>query len=99
MDKLAEKLAATHSLKNAFDPILNVILSALDAPPVFMRTKALKALSQVLTIDSTILTNVRDSLYYPFSSHFHNLCRKSCVTPLKAIYWIVRLLYATQQWN
>ena len=87
MDKLAEELAATHSLKNAFDPILNVILSALDAPPVFMRTKALKALSQVLTVDSTILTNVRnfEAMTLFLSPYFDNHYRKVCAMQLKAI--------------
>lgn len=58
MDKLAEEIGTTQCLKNAFDPILNVILVALDAPPVFMRTKALRALSQILTVDSSVLANV-----------------------------------------
>lgn len=58
VDQLAEEIGSTQYLKNAFDPILNVILSALDAPPVFMRTKALRALSQILTVDSSVLANV-----------------------------------------
>ncbi|TDL22099.1 hypothetical protein BD410DRAFT_770589 [Rickenella mellea] len=57
VDRLAEELGTIQSLKNAFDPILNVILVALDAPPVFMRTKALRALSQILTVDASVLSN------------------------------------------
>jgi cohesin loading factor subunit SCC2 len=45
-------------MKNSFHPILNVILSALDAPPVFMRTKALRALAQIVTSDPNILSAV-----------------------------------------
>ena len=58
VDQLAEEIGILQSLKNAFDPILNVILLSLDAPPVFMRTKALRALSQILAVDPVILTNV-----------------------------------------
>ncbi|KAI6027546.1 hypothetical protein BKA83DRAFT_4230505 [Pisolithus microcarpus] len=51
-------------LMNSFGPILNVVLMALDAPPVFMRTKALRALGQIVTSDSTILSmaNVRRAI-------------------------------------
>ncbi|KAH8114301.1 hypothetical protein DFH11DRAFT_1508962 [Phellopilus nigrolimitatus] len=57
VDKLAEQIGTTQALKNAFDPILNVIIVALDAPPVFVRTKALRALSQILSVDSSVLSN------------------------------------------
>lgn len=39
-------------------PILNVILLSLDAPPVFMRTKALRALGQILVSDPSTLKAV-----------------------------------------
>ncbi|GJE95924.1 sister chromatid cohesion protein-like protein [Phanerochaete sordida] len=55
MDRVAEHLGITQGLRHYFNPILNVVLTALDAPPVFMRTKALKALGQILTSDPTIL--------------------------------------------
>ncbi|KLO06964.1 hypothetical protein SCHPADRAFT_1002012 [Schizopora paradoxa] len=58
VDRLTEQLGAIQILKNAFDPILNVILLVLDAPAVFMRTKALRALSQILTVDSSVLSNM-----------------------------------------
>lgn len=51
-------MGITQGLRNYFNPVLNVILQALDAPPVFMRTKALKALGQILTSDPTILGQV-----------------------------------------
>ena len=35
---------------------------ALDAPAIFMRTKALRALGQIVTSDSTILSTV--SLFF-----------------------------------
>ncbi|KAL5519986.1 hypothetical protein ACEPAG_1646 [Sanghuangporus baumii] len=63
-DNLSEQLGTTQTLKNAFDPILNVIILALDAPAVFVRTKALRALSHILTVDSSVLTksNVRHAI-------------------------------------
>lgn len=48
------------SLMGSFGPILNVILMALDAPPVFMRTKALRALGQIVTSDSSVLSMVSE---------------------------------------
>ncbi|KAI5117240.1 hypothetical protein M0805_001558 [Coniferiporia weirii] len=57
VDSLAGQIGTTQSLKNAFDPILNVVIVALDAPPVFVRTKALRALSQILTVDAGVLLN------------------------------------------
>ncbi|THG98726.1 hypothetical protein EW145_g7376 [Phellinidium pouzarii] len=64
IDSLAEQIGITQSLRNAFDPILNIIIVALDAPPVFVRTKALRALSQILTVDSSVLSipNVRHAI-------------------------------------
>lgn len=61
VDRLAEEIGIIQDLKNSYHPILNVILLALDAPPVFMRTKALRALGQIVTSDPTILStaNVR----------------------------------------
>ncbi|KAA1473731.1 hypothetical protein DENSPDRAFT_882264 [Dentipellis sp. KUC8613] len=61
MDGIAEEIGIIQDLKNSYHPILNVILLALDAPPVFMRTKALRALGQIVTSDPTILSaaNVR----------------------------------------
>ncbi|KAI0034608.1 hypothetical protein K488DRAFT_83792 [Vararia minispora EC-137] len=61
---LATAIGLVQGLRNSFTPILNVILSALEAPPVFMRTKALKALGSIVTTDPTILNkdNVRESI-------------------------------------
>ena len=59
VDRLAETVGITQGLRLYFNPILNVILQSLDAPPVFMRTKALKALGQILSSDPTILGQVR----------------------------------------
>lgn len=55
IDRLAEEVGNIQSIKNSFHPVLNVILAALDAPPVFMRTKALRALGQIVTSDPSIL--------------------------------------------
>ncbi|EDR13190.1 uncharacterized protein LACBIDRAFT_292430 [Laccaria bicolor S238N-H82] len=61
VDRLAEEIGNVQSLRNSFQPILNIILTALDAPAIFMRTKALRALGQIVTSDATILAapNVR----------------------------------------
>lgn len=64
VDLLAEDVGTVQSLTGSFGPILNVILMALDAPPVFMRTKALRALGQIVTSDSSVLSmvNVRRAI-------------------------------------
>lgn len=59
MDRLAEEIGIIQSLRNSLNPIINVVLLALDAPAVFMRTKALKALGQIVTSDPSILSTVR----------------------------------------
>lgn len=59
IDALAEEIGITQNLRNSFNPILSVILVALDAPAIFMRTKALKALGQIVTSDPRILSAVR----------------------------------------
>ncbi|KAI0292379.1 sister chromatid cohesion C-terminus-domain-containing protein [Russula brevipes] len=61
IDRLAEEIGIVQDLRNSYQPILNVTLLALDAPPVFVRTKALRALGQIVTSDPTILiaANVR----------------------------------------
>jgi cohesin loading factor subunit SCC2 len=68
IDRVAEEIGTIQSLKNSFHPILNVILMALDAPAIFMRTKALRALGQIVTSDSTILAAVRRRRIYGFLS-------------------------------
>ncbi|KAK7469438.1 Sister chromatid cohesion protein 2 [Stygiomarasmius scandens] len=65
IDRIAEEIGSTQGLlRNSFQPVLNVILSALDAPAVFMRTKALRALGQIVTSDASILSfeNVRHAI-------------------------------------
>ncbi|KAF8545592.1 hypothetical protein OG21DRAFT_1492178 [Imleria badia] len=39
-DLLAEEIGTVQNLRSSFGPIPNVVLMALDAPPVFMRIKA-----------------------------------------------------------
>ncbi|KIJ60270.1 hypothetical protein HYDPIDRAFT_32393 [Hydnomerulius pinastri MD-312] len=58
VDLLAEEIGTVQNLRSSFGPILNVVLMALDAPPVFMRTKALRALGQIVTSDSSILSTM-----------------------------------------
>ncbi|KAI8994107.1 hypothetical protein BD414DRAFT_481445 [Trametes punicea] len=64
IDRLSEEIGTCQSLRNSFHPILTVVLQALDAPPVFMRTKALKALGQIVMSDPSVLSlsNVRRSI-------------------------------------
>ncbi|EMD39745.1 hypothetical protein CERSUDRAFT_150412 [Gelatoporia subvermispora B] len=64
IDRLSEEIGTIQSFKNSFNPILNIVLQALDAPPVFMRTKALKALGQIVTSDPSVLSapNVRRAI-------------------------------------
>ncbi|CCO30647.1 Protein rad9 AltName: Full=SCC2 homolog [Rhizoctonia solani AG-1 IB] len=64
VDDLAERFGGTQSLRNAFEPILSAIILALDAPAVFMRTKALRSLGLIVTKDPTILkqANVRRAI-------------------------------------
>jgi cohesin loading factor subunit SCC2 len=57
-DKVSERLGNLSSLNTAFDPVLSVILGSLDAAAVFMRTKALRALGQILTSDPLVLKKV-----------------------------------------
>ncbi|KAH9961425.1 hypothetical protein BGW80DRAFT_1438760 [Lactifluus volemus] len=58
IDRLAEEIGIAQDLRSSYQPILNVTLLALDAPPVFVRTKALRALGQIVTSDPTILAAV-----------------------------------------
>ncbi|CAE6438521.1 unnamed protein product [Rhizoctonia solani] len=64
VDDLAERFGGTQSLRNAFEPILSAIILALDAPAVFMRTKALRSLGLITTKDPSILkqANVRRAI-------------------------------------
>ncbi|KZT19995.1 ARM repeat-containing protein [Neolentinus lepideus HHB14362 ss-1] len=64
VDRLAEEIGTIQGLRNSFHPILNKILLSLDAPPVFIRSKALRALGQIVTSDPTILSsdNVRRAI-------------------------------------
>jgi hypothetical protein len=64
IDRLAEEIGIAQDLRNSYQPILNVTLLALDAPPVFVRTKALRALGQIVTSDPTILAAVRPLILY-----------------------------------
>ncbi|KZV76249.1 hypothetical protein PENSPDRAFT_646530 [Peniophora sp. CONT] len=55
VDGLAEELGAMQDLRKSNDHIMRVVLLALDATAVFMRTKALKALGQVVQADPSVL--------------------------------------------
>jgi hypothetical protein len=99
IDRLAEEIGIVQDLRNSYQPILNVILLALDAPPVFVRTKALRALGQIVTSDPTILTAVR---------HFTRMNRWPCemvvnrppfVGESRVISLTVRLRFAMPLWS
>lgn len=65
VDALSEEIGTIQSLRNSFNPILGIILMALDAPAIFMRTKALRALGQIVTSDASILSAV-SFIFSPF---------------------------------
>lgn len=58
IDVVSEIISVSQVLKHAFEPILNIIISSLDASAVFMRTKGLRALGQVIIEDPIILRSV-----------------------------------------
>ncbi|KAF7357525.1 Sister chromatid cohesion protein [Mycena sanguinolenta] len=64
IDRVAEEIGTIQLLRNSFQPILNAVLVALDAPAIFMRTKALRALGQIVTSDPSVLAepNVRRAI-------------------------------------
>lgn len=66
VDRLSEEMGTIQSLGGAFERMLHVILVALDSPAVFMRTKALRALGQIVTSDPGTLRHVGD---FPLDSH------------------------------
>lgn len=58
MENLSREICHVQGLANSFQPILSVVLRALDAPVIFMRTKALRALSQIVGSDQSVLARV-----------------------------------------
>lgn len=60
IDRLAEEIGTIQTMKNSFQTILNVVIASLNAPVIFMRTKALRALGQIIMSDATILSVVSD---------------------------------------
>jgi cohesin loading factor subunit SCC2 len=67
---LSALIGATQALTSLVDTILNVVLVASDSTVVQLRTKALKALSSIVTSDPEVLRDVRaflSSLTLPFT--------------------------------
>jgi cohesin loading factor subunit SCC2 len=58
LDSLSEELGSISSLTNAYDAIVNVVLNSLGSTVVFMRTKGLKALGQMINTDPEVLRKV-----------------------------------------
>ncbi|KAL1743690.1 sister chromatid cohesion C-terminus-domain-containing protein [Schizophyllum fasciatum] len=56
VDRLAEEIGTVQHLPKLFQPILNVVLKALNAPATTVRTKALRALAQIISSDPSILS-------------------------------------------
>ncbi|KAG8885372.1 Sister chromatid cohesion protein 2 [Tulasnella sp. 332] len=71
VDGVSEELGGTSSLTNAYDAIVSVVLNSLGSTIVFMRTKSLRALGQIIIADSDVLrnTNVRQAI----ENHLHDL--------------------------
>ncbi|KZS93606.1 hypothetical protein SISNIDRAFT_485224 [Sistotremastrum niveocremeum HHB9708] len=57
IDRLAEHLGVWQNIKSIADPALSVVIVASDASAVTMRTKALRALGQIVTSDPQIFRN------------------------------------------
>ncbi|KAL1664712.1 hypothetical protein GGF50DRAFT_101537 [Schizophyllum commune] len=56
IDRLAEEIGTIQHLPRSFQPILNVVLKALNATATTVRTKALRALAQIISSDPSILS-------------------------------------------
>lgn len=65
IDRLAEHLGVWQNIKTIADPALSVVIIASDASAVTMRTKALRALGQIVTSDPQILRNVSSPCLLP----------------------------------
>jgi cohesin loading factor subunit SCC2 len=59
IDQLAEQVGSTQGFFGLLDAILNVVIFASDSTVVTLRTKALRALGQVVASNPKILKNVR----------------------------------------
>jgi len=57
---LSEEIGTLQNMRSLFTPILTTIVVALNASVILMRTKALKALGQIVTSDPTVLAMVCD---------------------------------------
>jgi hypothetical protein len=58
IDALSQLLGATNPVQDAFDRSVAIIISALASPAVFMRTKGLRAIGQIVTCDPALLSQV-----------------------------------------
>lgn len=100
IDRLAEHLGVWQNIKSIADPALSVVIVASDASAVTMRTKALRALGQIVTSDPQIFRNVSALL-----SSLHHLAFAELKTSRKyglqssTISSTIRLKYATQPLN
>ena len=99
IDRLAEEIGIVQDLRNSYQPILNVILLALDAPPVFVRTKALRALGQIVTSDPTILTAVGQFTRINRRTFQMVVNRPPFVGESRAISLTARLRFAMPLWS
>ena len=59
-------LARGRSLQSAFDPILRAIGASMDSSVVALRSKALRALGAIVTVDPDVLSLVSQALKYRF---------------------------------
>jgi cohesin loading factor subunit SCC2 len=60
VDFLTEQIGTLQTMRSSFNPILTTIVGSLNASVIFMRTKALRALGQIVTSDPTVLSMVGD---------------------------------------
>jgi len=73
---LSEEIGTLQNMRSSFTPILTTIVVALNASVIFMRTKALKALGQIVTSDPTVLAMVCDP--FPLCSCSLLICSHRC---------------------
>lgn len=71
IDIVAADIESSRPLNRAFDSILMAILKALSSSSVTFRTKALRALGHVITVDSNVLKQVHCLISTIFSL-FHS---------------------------
>ena len=75
IDQIAESVGSSQSFPGLLDALLNVVIIASDSTIVTLRTKALRALGQIVANNPEILKNVSSSLL--LAQNFRSFADKS----------------------